>query len=388
MKKIFKRISAAVMAVCMSAALAASFGGGSVTASASSGLMGDLNGDGRINTTDLLILNKYLQGVCDITRYGAADLDYDGAVTTADLAILNKYAMGIISTLPTTVNNINIPSMDGRTYIMHDYQTNSNSYYYLNGNVDVFSDDGISTYAGNIDDRVTATDTSVVRVSSGGTGFIVAPNVIATAAHCVYNRGMGMFVNNLEIEIRGGVYPNASGEMPTFQVIEAHIPVNYYSNADNNYEYALLYVEEDLSEYGIFDLGLPSDEFMDSNTTVTIVGYPQSVAGSTNNADNKVLYKSNGNILNLNNCQETENRFDYRLINSCYASGGNSGGPLYMTKYSGSNEIHEVIGILTGSGNVRLNGESQTTKTSFCTRITPSLLRFYYNNNFIGSSIE
>lgn len=378
------------MAVCMSATVAASFGGGSVTASASSGLVGDLNGDGRINTTDLLILNKYLQGVCDITRYGAADLDYDGAVTTADLAILNKYIMGITSTLPTTVNNINIPSMDSRSYIMHDYQTNSNSYYYLNGNVDVFSDDGISTYAGNIDDRVPATDTSVVRVLSSlgvGTGFIVAPNVIATAAHCVYDRRTGMFVNNLKIEIRGGVYPNASGEVPKFQVIEAHIPVNYYSNADNNYEYALLYVEEDLSEYGIFDLGLPSDEFMDSNTIVTTSGYPGETS-SDKNANCMTLYKSNGNILNLNNCKETENRFDYRLINSCYTSGGNSGGPLYMTKYSGNNEIHAVIGIHTGSNFVTLNGELQTTKTSFCTRITPSLIRFYYNNNFIGSSVE
>ena len=376
-------MSSAVTAFCMMAAMAVPFGSASITADAAAWRCGDLNGDGVVNSIDATILQGYLYGRYDITHHGTADLDFDGAITMADLSRLSKYLVGSIS-LPTTANNITAPQMESRSYVLHDYRTNSDSYYYLNGNVSVFSEDGISPYADNIDDRVRATDTSVVQVTSGGTGFIVDNHVIATAAHCLFNSRTGKFVDDLKIVVRGAPYSNTSKELCTCQVVETHIPMSYYNNGDDNYDYALIYVEEDLSQYGMFDLGVPSDEFMDSETTVITRGYPGDTA-SNPSADNMALYESVGTVLNLNNCSDEINKFEYRLTASYYTSGGNSGGPIY---YTGGDGIRTVIGIHTGSGYVYRNNEPYTTKTAFGTRIIPSLLQFYYNNNFIGSSMD
>ncbi len=390
MSKKLRRMSAAVTAFCIAAAMAVSFGNVSITAGASANLPGDLNGDGDVTSIDASILQSYLFGRCDITCHGAADLDYDGAITMADLSKLTKYLTGAMR-LPTASNNITASNMESRSYVMHDYKTNSDSYYYLNGNVDVLSDDGISTYADNVDDRVIATDTSVVQVTSGGTGFIVGGHVIATAAHCVFNSKTGTFVDDLKIVVRGRPNAGESQELRTCKIVEAHVPRRYYTGSDisvtdkndSRYDYALLYVEENLSEYGIFDLGIPSDEFMDSQTTVTTIGYPGDTA-SNPYAYNKLLYKSDGVVLNIN--RYNENLFDHQIATSSYVSGGNSGGPIYMTINSGNDEFNTVVGIATSVGYMTRNNDP--VRTTFGVRETPSLLEFYYNNNNIGSSVN
>ncbi|MDE6020129.1 MAG: trypsin-like peptidase domain-containing protein [Ruminococcus sp.] len=406
MKKIFKRISAAVMAVCMSAAVAVPFGNASITADAGTDLLGDVNGDGAIDMVDLLILQNYLLGKCEITRYGAADLDYDSVITMADVSKLSRYLANMIK-LPTNINDITIANMDSnRFYVMHNYKTNRNRLYNLKDNVDKFSlEDGISTYADNIDDRVRATDTSVVQISSiGGTGFIIGDHLIATAAHCVYNSSTMSFIDDLTVVIRGEPYSNTSRVLATCKAVEAHVPRDFIydpsitdpSLITSMYDYALIYVEEDLSEYGKFDLGIPSDEFMNLQPTVTVSGFPDGTQ-SNPSANNQALYKADGVMLNtyrytnvdndyIGNGQKKRNFFDYQVMLNAYTSGGNSGGPIYITSYFAGEEYRTVVGILTSGGTFRREGERVAKQTSFGVRTTTSLLRFYYNNNYIGSS--
>lgn len=59
---------------------------------------GDLSGDGKITSMDLLLLRKYLKGETELDKrqIEAADLNDDGKLTTMDLLLLRKYLAGEI----------------------------------------------------------------------------------------------------------------------------------------------------------------------------------------------------------------------------------------------------------------------------------------------------
>ena len=66
------------------------------------GSKGDIDGDGKINTNDLMILKRYLLGLSELTdeeMKTKADFDNDGVVSTIDLVTLKKYLLGKIETL-------------------------------------------------------------------------------------------------------------------------------------------------------------------------------------------------------------------------------------------------------------------------------------------------
>ena len=69
---------------------------------------------------------------------------------------------------------------------------------------------------------------------------------------------------------------------------------------------------------------------------------------------------------------------DYRIKYSTATSGGDSGGPVYTTQTFDGETYHTVVGIhSTSDGTFRCG-----------TRITTTLLMFYYNNDYIGSSLS
>ena len=74
---------------------------------------GDINGDGEINTFDLITINKYLAGLRNLNalQMESADMLDDGTITSADVAVLEKYILGEYKKLPLTMEMI----MNGET---------------------------------------------------------------------------------------------------------------------------------------------------------------------------------------------------------------------------------------------------------------------------------
>ena len=62
-------------------------------------LIGDVNGDGKINTSDAVQILKYAAGMVqlDENQQAAADINHDGKVNTADAVLILKYAAGMIT---------------------------------------------------------------------------------------------------------------------------------------------------------------------------------------------------------------------------------------------------------------------------------------------------
>ena len=60
-------------------------------AEASAVAVGDVNGDGRINTVDLVILRQYLANWGVQIEQAASDVNVDGRINTVDLVILRQY---------------------------------------------------------------------------------------------------------------------------------------------------------------------------------------------------------------------------------------------------------------------------------------------------------
>ncbi|MFZ5985564.1 MAG: CotH kinase family protein [Bacillota bacterium] len=64
---------------------------------------GDLNGDNEINSTDYVLLRRYLLRITDIPQeylYIVADLNVDGYVNSTDYVILKRYLLKIYTSLP------------------------------------------------------------------------------------------------------------------------------------------------------------------------------------------------------------------------------------------------------------------------------------------------
>ena len=67
---------------------------------------GDVNGDGQIDSFDLVLLNKYINDdvFFNTAQIEAADVLDDGVITTADASALRKYILGSYHKLPVTID--------------------------------------------------------------------------------------------------------------------------------------------------------------------------------------------------------------------------------------------------------------------------------------------
>ncbi|TYQ15437.1 UNVERIFIED_CONTAM: dockerin type I repeat protein [Acetivibrio alkalicellulosi] len=66
-------------------------------------MLGDINGDNRIDSTDYVLLRRYVLGISSIPVediYAVADLNLDGKIDSTDCIILRRYLLDIITSLP------------------------------------------------------------------------------------------------------------------------------------------------------------------------------------------------------------------------------------------------------------------------------------------------
>ncbi len=271
------------------------------------------------------------------------------------------------------------------SYYKHTYSTNTTSTYTLSqANTITPSTQTRTSYP---DNRYIDTDSSVVQILAGGgqgSGFIIDDHIIATCAHCVYNNSSGSFISSISVKIFSG--NNFTTPALTCSPISAHVPVRYHVNSgefeQSSFDYALLYVEEDLSSYGAFELGVMRDAFLTNAGSVIASGFPGIVHGSEN--VNNARYYSTGQM-GVFDVEDSIEKYpsscDQRFHATAVISGGDSGGPVYtVTEFNGIT-YHTVVGIITG-GTYTI--PSQTGDGTYGVRITFDLLHFYRNNPYVS----
>ncbi len=401
MSRKFKRMSSAVTAFCMMAAMAVPFGSASITADAVTWKCGDVDNDGRVTMTDSVQLTKYLNGMVDLVDYTKADTNGDCIVDIVDSRILTMFLGESVTSLPHTrygggsryatvgaqsVNELkNYTVFDAKTgealdgYALDPNPVVDNSRVAV-GEDTRYRDDSLSGVV-----KIINTD------GSFGTGFVVDAHTIATAAHCVfdvgkYNQSYGSFENS-NSRIESIVFVNALGSVckEITDPCEVHVPNALIVNAKNNYidpsvygekmsqyDYALITVSEDLSEYACFDLGITTDGIMQDSRKLYCTGFPKYAVGADVNNEYGRNNRFTGEGYMLPDDDIAPER---RLRYDIDTSGGNSGGPVYVKTDVGNTTYYTVIGIHTRYVDYGVSNGG--------TQMTTELLHFYKNNPYL-----
>lgn len=375
----------------------------------------DPNGDGDIELNDNVLISQYLSGSVSVNNLERLDFDNDGIISKADAFQIQLYNLGLLNN-----GSINLPSAQtfngstSETYHVFEASTgdhllyNAYSLFDFNPipNININEPDAPDAIIGNEDDRLPIWDKSgIVKIMSPeapdnfmGSGFVVAPHIIATAAHCVFNAS-ALIPDNLFSqqgyiisEIR--LFDNNGINTLTATPVECHVPWSFISNAYEgiyapSYDYALISVEEDLSDYMCFNLGVALNSAITNETNINVSGFPYYVEGiKVNDNTHDQMYWASGSLGEwedyINASYYTANHLndDRMFFYNVDTSGGNSGGPIYITKdvydKNGNNHqvYYDVIGINTSS--VYTLGDYGI--VSMGTRMNSELLRFYLHN--------
>ena len=282
------------------------------------------------------------------------------------VAVFMAVLMTILS-LSYTSNKTDAANIE-RQYYVYDAKTGEKiDEYYLDP---VPSVNNSRSVIGGDERTIDWTKSGVVKIitSTGafGSGFVVGDHVIATAAHCVYDYGKAEKITKILLFDKNGKVTLEATP------VESHVPYYYAKQGLETYDYALISVKEDLSDYACFDLGVPLDSFNNSNSVVTVTGFPGKWGKPgeevTVNTDTQhMMYSGNGLVCGGN---------DSLMYYTTDTSGGNSGGPVYITEsIPGHNTYYTVVAIHA----YRPHNDHNQGNHGTC--MTTDLIHFYSANN-------
>jgi V8-like Glu-specific endopeptidase len=168
---------------------------------------------------------------------------------------------------------------------------------------------------------------AVVRISSVfptytefGSGFLIAPNLVLTAAHVVYSTSTGL---GSEVEVTAG-QGTASAVQTTGTVI-GYNPIVVNNSMENEQsaqtDFALVRLDQPITNFPTMSLAAGF-----SGGTVTIAGYPASAAGEVSQTQTVTLDPN------------------YAMLIGTPTGQGSSGGPLWVDNSSGT---PEAVGMVT-----------------------------------------
>lgn len=194
-----------------------------------------------------------------------------------------------------------------------------------------------------------------------GTGFVVGDHEIATAAHVLAGSSNGvsngsritkiLLFNSDNTPAMTLNCPSTSSDPDEAgRTMEYHIPTPYFTtDVEDNYDFAIIKVPEDLSAFRCFDVGCANNSFVTSTSSiVSITGFPAKAGGATVNSDTKhAMYTGVGNIYPIpsNNIYNLNQNFIIGYKTDTYS--GNSGSPIYITETVRGQTFYTVIGIHT-----------------------------------------
>lgn len=375
------KLSSLMIAACMSVGIAVPFNLGGTTADAATWKCGDVNNDGNISMMDVVSVNKYVAGEAELVDYSKADTNADCVIDCIDGSILNRFLAEQIPSLPYAVNGdssratINAqPVNSSMNYTI--FNAKSGAYidsYSLSANAVI--DKSKSAIVVDEPREIDNDMAGVVKIITNkglGTGFIVDGHTIATAAHVIFDRANGGYSDS-SVKIEKIIILDENGEVEktVTDEVQLHVPNSYIASNDySSYDYGMITVEQDLSDYAGFELGMMNEGMLGSDIEVYSTGFPGVVNNNNyvNTATKHNKYSDTGFVKNAG----SNKTFFYEPI----VTGGNSGGPVYVkTEYNGK-EYAVVIGITTvatwGGDNIYNGGGG--------VRMTTNLLHFYKNN--------
>ncbi|MCD7958318.1 MAG: trypsin-like peptidase domain-containing protein [Ruminococcus sp.] len=220
------------------------------------------------------------------------------------------------------------------------------------------------------DDRVLDyTKNGVVKLMASsyyiGTGFIIDEHTIATAAHCVASSSASATTSCGNTVTKIYCFDGSNTVDKTVTGLESiHIPANYFTEGANSaYDYALIIVEEDLSDYMCFSLGTMLDGY---SSTVSVTGFPSSITNSDGSTTEKNSYSDHYQYTGSGVVKDYTTSKIYYTADT---SESNSGSPVYVITSFNGNVYYTVIAIHTTGGGYNSG-----------VRITPAILHFCYNN--------
>ena len=385
----------------------------------------DLDGDNACGASDASFIYSFLEGQVDY-QYNYSELDVldDYIIDEADAAAYMKYFVTNMLIYPgaipyTTTHSTG--SYASQTIQYKKYNAQTGAYlgsYYLSTPAPLSTASytappaiATSTFPGEAetpaDDRyLDWTQPAVVKLMTHdttsslryhGTGFAVAPHIIATAAHCV----KGNTIYAVRLFNYAATPPTGN---PTYYDLTP-LQIHYPTLADGTNcvkDYALITVEEDITEYIDIDfqLAVPLSGIESESVSVSTTGFPERLNWTTmfsnpvvnNNYGNNNLNKkytsegytcpklipASGSFLYNNWLSYFQNIGSDYLPYQLYASPGNSGGPVYHSHTYSKNTYDSVISILTSGP-----GQYFYPKYHAGPRITSDILKFYYNNPYV-----
>ncbi len=339
----------------------------------------DSDGDGEIHLNDAINTAYYLAGRYNPTNVKSFDFDGNGIISAMDSQKIQHYLVHNISDsdLPDPSTETVQAAATTRTYMRHDCSSSnpaSYSEYTLTVNPYDNTVSGANVTSYNLpriigdNEMEPDSESAVVNLSIGGSGFIVSNHVIATAAHCVYNWDSKTFINNT-IRI---VDSNNNEKIVSSKYIDvckgyadSCAKINDY---DHDYDYALIYVEEDLSKFGTLKMGAVLDEYVDNHGEVTVSGFPDTYPSEYEGQPYGLRFKAKGKITKKYDTNAN-------IMYDADMAGGDSGGPVYVeemfTLPTGERyEYKTVVAINVATSDI----------DNFGVRITPDLLSFYKDN--------
>ena len=357
----------------------------------------DVNGDGRVTMSDYTVLTMLLDGYKPLS-YDKYDVTNNGVVSYADAATIFDYYRYGSSASSASVANFNAltpPTADiasvynSVTYLKRNCSTGAITEYTLNTN----GDEAASTASAESSTpmELDPNETAVVKLTAPdgdliGTGTIIDDHIIATAAHCVYDKVQSEFLD-INVRIVGTGYTEIASYTPSY----IHIPKLFITSHSNKDDYALIYVDEDLSSYGKFEIGLALDSFVTDTTgkySVKVSGFPANMSSQYDpdkTLDEQYIsqicrYVSEGNIYGTNNILNGSANTNI-MCHYAITYNGDSGGPVYVDETYEINGVNYSCKTMVG---IHLNGYSKndwvTDKYAVARRITADQLRFYRAN--------
>lgn len=351
-------------------------------------LMGDANNNGSVTYADVAAVHQYLAGYGAVSArsFTAMDVNQDKIIDSTDAYII-QYRLAYNITAPTVQKELyTLPDDSTRSYIKYTCDTGTTTSYTLS-NSTASSNADFDYPVATVSDEIDNENTNVVHLSCGGSGFVIGEHLIATAAHCVYNKSDNDFLSNITVNI----YNEQAEAKPenliaSFEAEAYHIPSLYLNGSGTyshhyNYDYALIYVGTDSQGKDLLDyvspwqFAIPSLEFSEAETgQLTTSGFTFYNIDN-NDGDEYARFYSTGAVSDFIKVTGTTRYSpNLRIASKALNKGGKSGGPMFYTSTYNNSVNKSVAGIT-----VSLYEYSYT----WGTKINLTLLRFYKQNPYI-----